>query len=364
MSIATPARRRPGPRPTIPEVAPEERGFLEWLRSLRVLTPFQAHCLVRHFHAVNEDTGKPRTERNTRMRLQRLAKEGFIKSALTHPEKGGYSGIYYRLGGKGLRVLGIPEEKNLLRRPVEPVLRYLLLRNEVYARARQDGWYVLSPLFFPKEKHAGFLKHIESFVTQQLRRLAGRGDKEAEYKLSRLKTYLPDRFTFDCLLKVDAATNRPSALVLVVVDDVRRAIVAQKRTKPTLKPAKERCEKCGGPMLKIVSPDRAYLRCTALGPCRNEVRLEDPSPPQLKDLPYLLTGASLLLRDTQSVYDVQAGKLIKPSPRLRKWRRELAERFGKEFLATDVLFPDVWAQRTNVPPAARPGDSEAEDEGT
>ena len=95
------------------------------------------------------------------MRLQRLAKEGFIKAALTHPEKGGYSGIYYRLGGKGLRVLGIPEEKNLLRPPAPPVLRYLLLRNEVYARAREGDWTVLSPLLTPETEQAELL-HVSA----------------------------------------------------------------------------------------------------------------------------------------------------------------------------------------------------------
>ena len=115
MSIAAPVRRRPGPRPNLPEAAPEERSLLEWLRRLRVMTPFQAHGLVDCFHAYNHDTRTGRTGRNTRMRLQRLAREGFLRGALTHPEKGGYSGICYRLAGKGLRVLGIPEEKKLNR---------------------------------------------------------------------------------------------------------------------------------------------------------------------------------------------------------------------------------------------------------
>lgn len=360
MSTAAPTRRRPGPRPSIPEVAPEERSLLEWLQRLRVMTPFQAHWLVDYFHGYNNDTRKARTERNTRMRLQRLAKEGFIRGALTHPEKGGFSGIYYRLAGKGLRVLGIPEEKNLLRPPAPPVLRYLLLRNEMYARAREDNWTVLSPLLTPEREQAKLLQSVRAFSLRKLD-AQERRSMDDERILQRPDVYLPQTLTFECLLRYNPLNTITGAVVLLVVDDIRRAIVAPKKPKKvTSKPSDKRCQTCGGPLNKIVGPTEAYLYCMTPRQRCPRVELEKPSPPQFDELPSTLPGAKLLLRDTQSVYDVREGKLAKASPRLRVWRRALEKRYGKDFLATDNLFPDVWAQRTNAPLPSMPDSEPAE----
>ena len=307
--MTPPSARRPGPRPSVPEVAPEEFLLLQRLQRLRVLTSFQAHGLVDHFHATNPETQKPRTERNTRMRLQRMVEEGFLKAAPAQPEKGGYSGFYYRLGGKGLRTLGIPEDKNLLRRPPVPVLRYLLLRNELYARARLAGWDVLSPLLFPEALHESLLARVREWIHLRLEERVTRGEGGARAALERLPELMSPRLSFDCLMRHDAATKRPSALVLVVVDDVRRAIA---------------------PTTRKADP-------TSLAPA------------QCGELPPLLPDAGLLLRDTDSRWNTTTRTLEVESPRLRQWRRLLASRYGKGLLDTDTLFPEVWAQRIHSP---------------
>lgn len=344
----TPTRRR-GPRPSVPEVAPEQLRLLQRLQRLRVLTPFQAHWLVDEFHATNPSTGRARTERNTRMRLQQMAEEGFITGFLTHPEKGGYSGVYYRLAGKGLRTLGLQHEKSLLRRPPHQVLRYLLLRNEVYARARAAGWHVISPVLSPDEVHGELLARFGRYVRRQLEERVRNSVPGAELDLQRLETFLPSHLSFDCLLQVDQSKRREE-LVLVVVDDPRRAVVKDKRRKPRSKPTRETCNKCGALMRAYSTADRAFLRCTALR-CNTEKELPSPASAQIEDLPRLLPNARLLLRDTQSRWNATTGALELVSPRLRQWRRLLTKRYGEEFVATDSLFPDVWAQRTGSPPS-------------
>jgi hypothetical protein len=348
MSTPSPARRRPGPRPSVPEVGPDVARLLFRLQRLRVMTPFQAHWLVEDFNAVNPETGKPRTERNTRMRLQRLAEEGFIKSWLTHPEKGGYSGIYYRLGGKGLRVLGASEDKSLLRRPPPLVLRYLLLRNEVYARAREAGWHVLSPVLSVEEIHPKLLEHFHSFWRRQLEARVREGQLAAREELDRLDIYLPKELTFDSLLRADK-NWRMESLVLVIVDDPRRTVVKPASKALVVKPSKEKCPACGLPMTAYTSADRKVRRCTRPR-CRGEKPLPSPARAQVDELPFRLPpGTGLLLRDSLSRWNVATGSLDRVSPRLRQWRRVLAARFGKDLLSTDTLFPDLWAERTKAP---------------
>ncbi|OJH33911.1 hypothetical protein BON30_46140 [Cystobacter ferrugineus] len=300
--------------------------------------------MVGYFHAINPDTQKPLTERNTRMRLQRLAEDGFLKAALTQPEKGGYSGIYYRLGGKGLRALGIPEDKNLLRRPPVQVLRYLLLRNEVYAQAREAGWHVVSPTLFDESHHPELLVQVRRWFLQGAREHAAQGNRQAQRQF---EMGVPNQLTFDCLLRYDAGRKRASALVLVVVDDVRRAIVPVKRS-TLVKDTKVRCERCGSEMKKYQSTDSAFLRCVTAR-CDGQVKLPRPALAQSEDLPLFLPGAGLVLRDTSSRWNTTTQTLEWASPRLRQWRRVLARQYGKELLDTDTLFPGLWSQRTHSP---------------
>lgn len=336
----------------MPEVAPEELRLFQYLQRLRVVTPFQAHWLVGHFHEVNPDTGKRRTDRNTRMRLQRLSEQGFLKSALTHPERGGYSGVYYWLGGKALRVLGIPHEKNLLRPPPVHILRYLLLRNEVFARARSEGWYVISPTLAPEDTHPKILERVNGYITRRLEHLVkkqqGRGLADQD-----LRTWLrfqPTSLHFDWLLKQDAE-RRTETLVLALVDDPRRAIVPAKlgaASKAPRKLPKTACEKCGQIAWKLSRDPAVDFQCTTTS-CTGTARRPPPAPSQYEELPYELTGVGLLLRDTTSRWNPATGTLDYVSPRLRQWRRQLEKGYGKELLATDTLFPDLWAERTRVP---------------
>jgi hypothetical protein len=59
---------------------------------------------------------------------------------------GAYSGIYYSLANRGFRAIGLEGDTNHLVRP-QPLMRsYLLLRNEVYARALAEGWHPITLL--------------------------------------------------------------------------------------------------------------------------------------------------------------------------------------------------------------------------
>jgi len=347
----TPARR-PGPRATVPEVAPEELRLFQRLQRLRVVTPFQAHWLVGHFHDVNPETKKRRTERNTRMRLQRLEEQGFLKQALTHPERGGYSGVYYWLGGKALRVLGCPEEKGLLRPPPVHVLRYLLLRNEVYARARSEEWHVLSPTLAPEELHPKLLERVNGHITRSLERLVkqhpggGWGDD-----LRSWLRFQPTSLSFDWLLKQDPV-SKAETLVLAIVDDPRRAIRAPKpsgKRKAPLKLPNTACERCGKTAWEISRDGSVDFRCTTSG-CGATARRPEPAPAQAVGLPYRLAGVDLLLRDTTSRWNSATGELDYASPRLRQWRRLLEEKYkDKRLLASDTRFTDLWAEKTRTP---------------
>lgn len=75
------------------------------------------------------------------------------------------------------------------------------------------------------------------------------------------------------------------------------------------------------------------------------MELQAPRPGQLEDLPTLLPGARVLLRDAYSEFDVTAGTLSRASGRQLEWCRHLAERYGQECVVEEALFPDVWARR-------------------
>lgn len=351
--------RRPGPRATVPEVAPEELRLFRRLQRLRVMTPFQAHWLVEHFNELNPDTGRGRTERNTRMRLQRLEKEGFLKQALTHPERGGYSGVYYWLGGKALRVLGSPDEKSLLRPPPVHVLRYLLLRNDVYARARSDGWHVISPTLSSEELHPKLLERVNGYITRHIEKRVkqyprgGWADTLRDWQRA-----MPTSLRFDWLLKQDLASNNET-LVLVVVDDPRRAILAPKlgaKPKAPLKLPKTPCDQCGKTAWALCRDGRADFQCTTSG-CGATARRPPPAPAQSEGLPRYLPDVELLLRDTTSRWNPATGELDHVSPRLRQWRRFFEKRNQKDLLATDTRFPDLWAEKTRVPTSPSSGAS-------
>jgi ssDNA-binding Zn-finger/Zn-ribbon topoisomerase 1 len=326
-----------------PALDTEQRALLRALAKLRVLTPLQAHWLVRGFHADNPATGKALTERNTRKRLQWLADNGFIRGARVRPERGAYSGLYYSLANRGLRAIGLEGDTNHLVRP-QPLMRgYLLLRNEVYARALAEGWHPITPLLYREADEPKLLELFHRYVRRQLEERSRDDDEEAARRLTHLPVYLPEALTFEYLLR--RREDGRDEVVLLVVDDPRRAIAREKRRNARQSPGKQPCPKCGAPTVQFRSPERVTLHCTDTRNCREEVKLQAPRPSQLEDLPPLLPGARVLLRDAFSEFDVAAGKLARASRRQLEWRRHLTKRYGAECVVDEALFPDVWAER-------------------
>ena len=286
MKRVTPGRRKPEFK-----LAVEHRRLLERLARLRVLTSSQAHQLL--------DVFARRTERNTRKRLAAMERAGWVKSELSRPARGAFSSRFYRLAFRGLVALGLEKETYLLTRPRQHILEYLLFRNDVYSAARASGWYVASPVLHPEENLGPFLKQFSSWVLlQQQRRVAEArvagpaALMREEAELKRLPTFLPKALTFEFLVKLDAR-GLPAELVLLVVDDPRRAVRRQFSNLPLLR----------------------------------------------------LEGAALCLRDMDSRFDVELSQLSQPSKRLREWRRLLSEKHGQSLLATDTHFPGLWADR-------------------
>lgn len=232
------------PNCALPDLDAEQRSLLNALARLRVLTPFQAYWLVKGFHADNPATGKALTERNTRKRLQWLADNAFIRSARIRPERGAYSGIFYSLANRGLRATGREGDTNHLVRP-QPLIRdYLLLRNELYARARAEGWNPISPLLYHrKADQQTVLERFHGYVRHQLEERSRHGDERAKEYLASLQCYLPQKLSFEYLLRVKE--DGTDAIVLLVVDDPRRAIVREKRRTARPSPGKQPCPKCG-----------------------------------------------------------------------------------------------------------------------
>jgi hypothetical protein len=360
----------PSPHCAPPALDAEQRTLLNALAKLRVLTPFQAHWLVRGFHADNPATGKALTERNTRKRLQWLAENGFIRSARVRPERGAYSGLYYSLANRGLRAIGLEGDTNHLVRP-QPLMRgYLLLRNEVYARALAEGWHPITPLLYREADEPKLLELFHRYVRHQLEERNRHGDAEATRHLTHLQAFLPEALTFEYLLR--RREDSRDEVIILVVDDPRRAIAREKRRNARQSPGKQPCAKCGAPTVQFRSPERVTLHCTDTRNCCAEVQLPPPRPCQLEDLPPLLPGARVLLRDAYSEFDVAAGKLASASTRHLEWRRHLAQRYGAECVVDEALFPDVWAERLTPRVPKKPHaleflppieDEELEDEG-
>jgi hypothetical protein len=169
---------------------------------------------------------------------------------------------------------------------------------------------------------------------------------------------MPTSLRFDWLLKQDLASTNET-LVLVVVDDPRRAILAPKlgaKPKAPFKLPKTPCEKCGETAWALCRDGRADVQCTTSG-CGVTARRPEPAPAQSAGLPRYLPDVELLLRDTTSRWNPATGELDHVSPRLRQWRRFFENRDQKELLATDTRFPDLWAEKTRVPTATSSGAS-------
>lgn len=281
---------RPRPPPTATEL---QVRVLQQIARLRVVSAPQAHRLVDHFAG--------RTLDNTYRRLQTLTRNGLLRPQLVRPDRGRFSPTFYALTSPALRILKRERDRHLLARPPQHVLEYLLFRNDVYAAARAAGWIVASPVLTPPDFHGRALETFRAWAADAKKRevhelqAAGRPPAEvarAAQALERLPRFLPTALTFEFLLR---RSERSPEVILLVIDDPRRAVKVQAQNLPHADPER-----------RIQLPDGVSL---------------------------VLPGVRLLLRDAESRYDTAGRTVYRPSPRLRAWRRQLAERFGENAVA-------------------------------
>jgi hypothetical protein len=281
------------------DLRPEELiPFLKRLARLRVITAWQARQLF-------EPYGR-RHISNVFRAFDKYERRGYLRCALLRPSEGARSRHFYSPTPKGLRLLGLEASRSLVLRPPQHVLEYLVFRNEVYATARANGWLVGSPILSRPKDRPQFLELFRRWATgtkaAQLAQAKAGAFAAAEVlrleqDLERLPRFLPTELTFELLVRVSTGLV-PTALVLLLIDDVRRSV--------------ER---------------------------------------QVEALPAAYDGLSICLKDSQSRYDTARRELYWTSPRLKRWRCALAARYGDEVLETDTLFPDLWARRLAMPRA-------------
>ena len=271
--------------------------LLERLVRLRVCTAPQAHLLNPAYAR--------RSLRNAYQRLAGLVRQGWLCMEAVDPTRGAATAHYFTPSFRALRALGIEERVSLLVRPAEHVLEYLLFRAEVYARATADGWYLGSPIFLPKEKHAAALGRLHEFLKGRAleRYKAAQARREApaqllalRTELERLPSFLPKELVFEFLYRVDPQTHHTTEVVLLLVDDVRRSVKSQVSALPISAQADGR----------------------------------------------------ILIRDTDSVFDRDLQALSFASPRLAKLRRAVTARFGQAFSLADPALGSTWARTTSA----------------
>jgi hypothetical protein len=279
----------------IPEYA---APLLERLTRLRVCTAPQAHLLTPAFAR--------RSLRNVYHRLITLVRNRWLVMDAVSPTRGAATPHFYRLSHQALRALGLESKVGLLQRPAQHVLEYLLLRAEVYARARAAGWYVGSPVFLAPSQHAAALHHfhgwlkgraLERYKSAQQRRASPAQLADFKAAIEQLPRFLPTELGFEFLYRADRE-GRVSQVVLLLVDDVRRSVVAQVDALPLVARA---------------------------------------------DCP-------VLIRDCDSVWNPDTGSLHFTGARLLDFRRALARRFGEGPLSADAVLPAVWARSTRSTP--------------
>jgi len=310
-------RRRSAARGMTRPLTDDQLRILLRIARLRVVTGPQAHALV--------EVLAGGSLQNAYARLATLVRNRFLVTEPIWPHRGCFSAYHYRLASAGLQAIRRDRDRHLLARPSQSILEYLLFRNEVYAAARRAGWFIASPVLTRADLHPVALDTFRQWAIrakeQEVNELRAAGRPEAEVAradqdLERLPRFLPQTFGFEYLMK--RADGRVTDIVLLVIDDPRRAIQRPKGL---------------ASHLPHVERERVL---------------------QVNGRSVALPGLRLLLRDAQSVYDLGRGELFRPSPRLRALRRVLAEQYGQEFLATDTLFPGVWAHRVRPPAASSP----------
>lgn len=302
--MSTAARKRLDARAAF--LKEEHLRVLQRLVRLRVATAAQLARLADPFVGKKQQT--------VWMRLRRMETHGLIRSALLRPQRGAYSPVFYQCAYGGLDALGRAEETNLLKRPRQHILEFLVLRNELYASARAAGWRLASPVLVPEADQAHYLELYIAWAKAARRRhldtLRARGASVAEIQIARLdyervEKFAPRALTFDFLMRL-GQDGVPSELALLIVDDPRRSIRAQAADLPS-----------------EIHP-----------------------------------GLRLVLRDHLTRYDLGAGTTYRESRRLAEWRLALTKRYttlpftGEQLLhdaAASPLFPDLWAVRTAAP---------------
>jgi hypothetical protein len=273
-----------------------------------VVTAPQAHLLTPAFakHSL----------RNAYHRLASLVRQGWLVMDAVAPTRGAATPHFYRPSHQALRSLRIESKVGLIQRPAQHVLEYLLLRAEVYARARAAGWYVGSPIYLAPADRDGALNRFASFLKRRAlerykaavaRRAPAAQVLELQTAVQQLPAFLPRELAFEYLFRVDPKSKETTEIVLLLVDDVRRSVAAQVNALPL-----------------SAKPD-----------------------------------CGVLIRDCDSVYDPDKKALAFTGARLPELRRAVAARFGEQFLATDLALPTVWARSTRPTTAAKPTHKES-----
>ena len=300
MRPSRPGRRVLGGGIESDNIPPVATVLLDRLTRLRVCTAPQAHLLTPMLQKTSL--------RNAYHRLQTLVRNGWLVTDSVAPPRGAVSSHYYRPSHRALQAMGLEKRVSLLQRPAQHVLEYLLFRTEVYARLTGAGWWLGSPTFLPADKHDAALSRFSAFLraralaryeAAQRRRAPAAEILELRTDFERLPSFLPKQLDFEFAFRVDA-TKQVSSVMLLVVDDVRRAAASQVAALPRV--ARHDC--------------------------------------------------SVFIRDNDSVWNVTANTLDFTGFRLRQLRSLVAERLGSHVLATDVELPNVWPHSRRLPPEA------------
>ncbi|NTX67639.1 hypothetical protein HUA74_44030 [Myxococcus sp. CA051A] len=314
-------RQQPGRQRSPYELPEDLRQLLARLARLRVVTGPQAYWLHEPFRTISTaptrvaPTNRARSERAALARLNTLVKHGYLAREPENPSLGARTRSVYRLRNAGVTAAGEAGNTYLLQRPPPEVLKYLLLRNDVYAAARAAGWRIASTVLSPAHERR-YLELHGVWTALRMRKAyealqrGGAGPaalQAAADDIRQLRATLPTALTWEYLYRQDS-TGAPVEVVLLVVDDPRRSV-----------------------------------------------------PAQLAQLPGIgLEDAGLLLRDIGSTYDLSTG-LVTESERIGRWRKLLAARFPParypRLVSTLSVLPAIWANyfgTTAAPQLSRP----------
>jgi hypothetical protein len=260
----------------------ENVAVLSRIARFRITTAAQARVLFPEYEGTSIQ--------NVRARLRRLVEIEVLEAQPVRPQRGAAAEYLFRLSGVGLRMLGREEERSVLAvRPKQHILEYLLFRNDVYARALAAGWKLASPTVSPPERIPAYLDAFNDWATRaksaevDALRAAGRewDVRMAEGQLERLPKFVPKELTFEFLYRL-GADRRVAELVLLVVDDPRRAV--SRGNRPFVAGARFQIDD----LPLEVPPGLKIAVCARLAPGPN------------------------------------------PDGRRRKWRRQILEKYGRE----------------------------------